>query len=148
MPGVTVKKHIEAPPEKVFEQATDIPKWPEQMEGIVSVEMLTDGPVRLGTKFRETRVMFNREATEEMEVTGFNPPHSYSVGAENHGCKYHTEFTFKPNGSGTDVEMLFEATPVTALAKTMSAMMAPMIGKVGEICGKDLDDLKASIESS
>ena len=148
MPGVTIKKHIEAPPEKVFEQATDIPKWPEQMEGIVRVEMLTDGPIGMGTKFRETRVMFKREATEEMEVTGFNPPHSYAVGAESHGCRYHTEFTFKPNGGGTDVEMVFEATPLTVLAKTMSAMMKPMLGKMAEICGKDLDDLKASIESS
>jgi carbon monoxide dehydrogenase subunit G len=148
MPGVTVKKHIAAPQEKVLDHATDIAKWPERMEGIVRVEMLTPGPVSVGTRFRETRVMFKREATEEMEVTGFDRPHSYAVGAESHGCKYRTEFTFKPNSGGTDVEMVFEATPVTVLAKTMSAMMKPMLGKMAEICGKDLDDLKASIESS
>ena len=148
MPGVTVKKHIEAPLEKVFEQATDIPRWAEQIEGIKRIEMLTDGPVCVGTKFRETRIMFGREATEEMEVTEFDAPRFYAVNAENHGCVYHTKVTFSPNGSGTDVEMVFEATPLTAMAKLMATMMKGMMGKLADVCGKDLDDLKAAIESS
>jgi uncharacterized protein YndB with AHSA1/START domain len=147
MGSIKVAKHIAAPPDRVFEAATDIPKWAERMGGIERVEMLTDGPVDVGTKFRETRIMFKREATEEMEVTAFDPPRSYAVGCENHGCRYHSEMTFTPNGSGTDVELTFEATPLTAVAKLMSAMMSPLMKKMGEVCGKDLDDLKASIES-
>jgi len=145
--GIKVKRHIAAAPETVFAAATDIESWAECMEGVKSVELLTDGPMRLGTRFRETRVMFGREETEEMEVTAFDPPRSYAVGCENHGCRFHSALTFTPNGSGTDVEMSFDATPLTAMAKLMSAMMKPLMNKMGEVCGKDLDDLKAAIES-
>jgi hypothetical protein len=34
------------------------------------------------------------------------------------------------------------------MAKLLSAMMTPFMKKRGEVCGKDLDDLKTSIESS
>jgi carbon monoxide dehydrogenase subunit G len=147
MAGITVKKHVEAPPEKVFEVASDFAKAPEHIRGIAKVEMLTDGPVGAGTRFRETRIMFKREATEEMEVTAFDPPRSYALGCENHGCKYHSVLTFTPNGDGTDVEMTFEATPLTVFAKVMSVAMSPMIKKVAVECSKDLDDLKAAVES-
>ena len=147
MSSIKIKKHIEAPPETVFAAAIDLSTWSDRMQGIEKVELLTDGPMALGTKFRETRIMFKREATEEMEVIAFDAPRSYALGAENHGCRYQTQMTFTPNGSGTDLEMTFEATPLTALAKIMAAMMKPMMSKIGEMCGKDLDDLKASIEA-
>jgi len=147
MGGIKVKKHIAAPPDTVFEAATDIPSWTERIDGIKKVELLTDGPMALGTRFRETRIMFNREATEEMEVTAFDAPRSYAVGAESHGCRYNSVLTFTANGSGTDVEMTFDATPLTAMAKLMSAMMKPMMKKMSDLCDKDLDDLKASIEA-
>ena len=112
------------------------------------MEMLTDGPVGLGTRFRETRVMFKREATEEMEVTAFDAPHSYSLGCENHGCRYRTEFRFAPNGSGTDLEMTFGAEPLTKTAKVMSFLMKPMMKTMMKHCSKDLEDLKAAVEDS
>ena len=146
MAGVTIKKHIEASPEEVFAAATDLNKWVERIRGIEKVELLTDGPLGVGTRFRETRIMFKREAIEEMEFTGFDPPNGYAVGCESHGCRYNTEFSFTPNGSGTDVEMRFEATPLTFVAKAMSAMMKPMLGSVGKVLEQDLDDLKAAIE--
>ena len=79
----TVRKHIEAPLDKVFSAATDIPRWPERIRGIEKVELLTDGPMALGTRFRQTRTFLNRQATEEMEVTAFDPPNAYAVGTKN-----------------------------------------------------------------
>ena len=119
----------------------------ERISGIESVELLTDGPVGLGTKFRETRIMFGRQATEEMEITGFDAPRSYTTQASSHGCHYVTKMTFEPNGSGTDIQMSFNAEPQTVLAKTMAVMMKPMIGKMRDIVSKDMDELKAAIEA-
>ena len=67
-------KQIEAEPEQVFLLFTDIEKFPENLSGIERVELLTAGPVGVGTRFKETRIMFKRETTEEMEVTRFDPP--------------------------------------------------------------------------
>ncbi len=147
MPSITVERHIAAPPDQVFAVATDFARAPERITGIRKIEMLGDAPVGLGTRFRETRVMLGREATEELVVTEFDPPRSYALGCESHGCRYHTELVFSPQGSGTDVKMVFEATPLTLLAKTMSALLTPMLGKLAEACGKDLDDLKSVIEA-
>ena len=108
--------------------------------------MLTDGPVRLGTRFKETRVMFGKEATETMEVVEFKPPHGYALGCQSHGCRYRSDFQFKPNAGGTRVEMTFEATPRTLLARMMGFLTAPMIKGVAKCMEKDLEDLKASLE--
>ena len=104
------------------------------------------GPVGMGTRFRETRIMFGREAQEEMEITAFDPPRSYEVGAESHGCRYHTVFTFSPVDSGTEIEMRFQATPLTMTAKMMAAAFKPMMNSIVKVIDADLEDLKAAAE--
>ena len=147
MAEVRIKRHVKAPPEKVFEVAADFPNAAEFINGISKMEMLTEEPVRVGTRFRETRVMFKREATEEMEITAFDPPRSYALGCVSHGCRYHTVMSFTRHDGGTDLEMNFQATPLTLFAKVMSVVMSPMMKKLAETCGKDLDDVKAAVES-
>ena len=66
---LTVSKQISAPHQAVFEKFTDFAHVAENVRGIERMEILTDGPIGQGTRFRETRIMFNREATEEMEIT-------------------------------------------------------------------------------
>jgi hypothetical protein len=144
--GFTVDRHIAAPPDVVFARASDFRRAPETISAIVKMDLLTDGPVRIGTRFRETRVLFGREATEEMTVTAFEPPKRYTLGAESHGSRYVTELSFAPDGQGTRVTMTFAATPVTFMARVMSVLMRPMTKGLVKMCAKDLDDMKAAIE--
>ena len=58
MAQFTLKKHIEAPPERVFEVVTDLRGAPERIRGITKMEVLTEGPIGGGTRYRETRIMF------------------------------------------------------------------------------------------
>ena len=146
MATITIKKQIQGPPEKVFEYAADLHKAADRISGIRKLEVLTDGPIGVGTRWRETRMIFKKEATEEMEITAFEPPKSYSVGAESHGCRYLSDFRFHPNGEGTEVEWVFQAVPLTFMAKAMSVMMKPMMKSMTKMCEKDLDDLKAAVE--
>jgi len=146
MAGFTVTKHIAASPAEVFERASDFAGAPRSIEAITAVELLTEGPVGVGTRFRETRRMFGREAVEEMEVTEFEPPRRYVLGCSNHGCRYRTELGFSERDGGTDVRMTFEAEPVTAFARIMTVLMKPLMKGLVKTCAKDLDDLGASIE--
>jgi carbon monoxide dehydrogenase subunit G len=142
----TLEKHIAAPPARVFAAASDFQNAPQRIRGIERVEMLTSGPVGVGTRFKETRVMFKKEATEEMEVTAFDPPRSYTLGCESCGCRYSTVLRFTPKDAGTDVSFTFEAVPLTSIAKVMSFLMKPMIKSSLKMIARDLDDLKASLE--
>ena len=144
--GFTVDRHIAAPPDVVFARATDFRHAPEVVTAIVKMEMLTSGPVGAGTRFRETRMMFGREATEEMTITVFEPPRRYTLSAESHGSRYHTELSFVPDGQGTRMTMMFQGTPVTFMARVMSVLMRPMMKSVVKMCAKDLDDIKGAIE--
>ncbi len=79
MPAITLTRQIAAPLKAVYSEFTDIANVWEHIEGITKIEMLTDGPLRPGTRFRETRIMFKREATEEFEVTAVEPNKRFAM---------------------------------------------------------------------
>ncbi len=125
---------------------TDLRSAAERIRGIKKLEVLGDGPIGVGTRFRETRVMFKRECTEEMEIVSFDPPRSYAVGCESHGCRYRTEFRVTTSGSGSELEMTFGAEPQTFFAKMMGVLFRGMIKSCMKEMDKDLDDLRAVAE--
>ena len=147
MTKIEITKRIDAPAHEVFARATDFENAAAAIEGITKIEMLTDGPVGVGTRFRETRILFKRECTETMEVTEFEPPRRYVLGAGGCGCEYRTEMRCDAQGpNATDLTMKFEARPLTFMGKIMSFVFRPMMKKMVKLCAKDLDDLKQSIE--
>jgi carbon monoxide dehydrogenase subunit G len=141
-----IKEQIDRSADEVFAALSNFSAAADMISGITKTEMLTEGPVGMGTRFRETRVMFGREATEEMEVTAFEVPHRYVLGGENHGCRYASEFLLTPKGGGTEVSMSFEATPLTLVAKIMSVLMRPMMKSMAKHCMQDLKDVKTFVE--
>jgi uncharacterized membrane protein len=139
---------IDAPPQLVFELITDLRSAPERIEAIKSLDVLTDGPMGKGTRWRETRVMFGREATEEMEIVDFRPGESYATESESCGCRYRCTLAVSPEGAGTRLSTSFEATAVTFMARVMGAIMMPLMRKaVTKAFDKDLADMKAAAES-
>jgi uncharacterized protein YndB with AHSA1/START domain len=144
--GVTIERTIAAPPAKVFAAAADVQRWAEFVPAIVRTEVLTSGPVGKGTRFRETRTMFGREATEAMEFVEFDAPRTYTIGADSHGCRYRTRFDFHEASGGTRLVMSFHAEPLTFMAKVMAFVMKPLMKKMAEMCAKDLDAIKTYCE--
>jgi uncharacterized protein YndB with AHSA1/START domain len=147
MTRITAERTIAATPERVFAAATDIAHFAEIVPAIERVELLTDGPVGVGTRFRETRVFFGREASETMEMLEFEPPRRYLLGAESHGSRYRTEFRFEPAGQGTRVVFDFSAEPLTVPAKVLSFLLKPLMAKkMTELIADDLEAIKAHVE--
>ena len=64
MPSFTLSRRVEALIDAVFAAFSDIPRGHEMIEQITAIEMLTDGPVGVGTRWRETRMMFKRAAID------------------------------------------------------------------------------------
>ncbi|MDA8016215.1 MAG: SRPBCC family protein [Thermoanaerobaculia bacterium] len=147
MTEISLSRTIAAPRNEVFARLSDFPKAAETISAITRIEMLTEGDVGVGTRFKETRKVFGREATEEMEVTRFDPPRSYTLEAESHGAHYVSTFTLEETSDGTEVELVFRATPLTLLAKFMSFLTKPMMRKAMQECAKDLEDVARSFEA-
>lgn len=139
---------IEAPVDTVFAVFTDLETAEEEIAGIQQIEVL-EGPSELavGTKWRETRVLFGKQATEVMWVVELDENRRYVVEAESHGTQYRTEYRFEPVGDGTRVEMTFEGRPVTLGSKLMSPLGFLFSGSVRKALRQDLFDLKAVCES-
>jgi hypothetical protein len=146
MPSLSLKQYIAAPPEKVFDHLTDFRRAPEYVRGIKKVELLTDGPVGVGTRFKETRIMFKREATETMEVTAFERPRGYTLTCESCGCQSVSTFCLVGRGSGTDVEMNLEVKGLTLFGRIMGFLMRPMMKMCMKEIAKDLEDIKRAVE--
>ena len=146
MASITVTKEINAPIAHVFSVLSNIPEAEKTISGITKIEMLTDGPVGVGTRWKETRVMFGKEAAEEMEITEFNPNRNYVVEAESCGAHFRTDLRFHDKGSGTLVEMEISTQPVTFMAKLMSPLGYFMKDMMVKCLEKDLEDSKRACE--
>jgi hypothetical protein len=51
-----------------FAIVANVVDWPEIISSIKSIEVLTPGPIRAGTRLREDRIMFGRDLTQELEI--------------------------------------------------------------------------------
>ena len=105
---------IPADVEKVFQVLSDIRHIDKVIPEITAIELITDGPVDVGTRFRETRQMENKKPhTEELTVVELSHElHTIvfecaSMGAvfrskmnvvrmQDHHCEATTEMTIRP----------------------------------------------------
>ena len=147
MKPITLTKQINVPPDVVFAVAGDLANAAEHIQGIDRIELLTPQPVGVGTKWRETRKMMGKEATETLEITAFDPPRSYTVEADSCGCHFVSTFRFTPEAGGTRVELEVASQAKTFMAKLLSPLGCLMAGTMKKMMDQDLEDLKHVAES-
>ena len=142
-----IREHVEAAPETVFAVASDFRQAAENIKGIIQLDVLTDGPIGQGTRFRETRTLFGKEATEEMEVTLFDEPHRYVVESASCGMHYRAEYTFVADIAGTHVRLEMESHPANLMAKLLAPLMTLVGGPMKKLLAADLQDVKTVAEA-
>lgn len=148
---LTLSRRIEAPPSRVWQVLTDLKHAPQVLSGVRSVELLTDGPYAVGTRWRETRTMMGRTVTEEMWVVDSDPHRRTEVAASSGGADYRTVFTLSPDGEGTSLTMHFSAhTPdPTGVQKVLwKAFGALGLRATRKAMETDLADIAAAAERS
>jgi len=149
MPTMKMTRTIRADRDSVFRVFSDFPNAAARLSGVTRLEVLTDGPIGVGTRFLETRVMFNKEHTEEMDVVAFEPGKSYTIRNDSCGCVYDFTFRFVDRDGHTDVEMDLRGRPVSLFAKLMSPLSSLMFSSMMKKCmNRDLDELQAAAEST
>jgi uncharacterized membrane protein len=123
MGQVKVTKTINAPVELVFQTIADIRNFSKAVPDIVSVEFLTDQKMGVGTRFRETRMMYGKEATEELEVTELVENDQIRILADSHGVVWDSLFTVEENGDATELTLVMDMRPHKLMAKIMTPLM-------------------------
>jgi carbon monoxide dehydrogenase subunit G len=137
---------VNAPIAEVFDVFADFNNVAERVDGIQRVELLTDGPIQAGTRFRETRIMFGRESTEEMEITEFKPNDKYVVEADSCGSHFQSTFRFLPAGNRTKVEVELNTRAESMFAKLIYPLGKLMAGTMKKCLLSDIDQLKEHCE--
>jgi hypothetical protein len=135
-----------APPDIAFQTVTDIAAWPKFVSAIEAIELMTPGAVGPGTRFRQTRVMFGRRATEEMKVAEMLPSRRLVLTAYNHGTAYRVEHAFAPEAAGTRMTLNFEGQPVTLVAWLLMPLGLLFMASVKQQLQSDFADLAREAE--
>jgi carbon monoxide dehydrogenase subunit G len=145
-----VERTVQAHPQRVWDVLTDVAHADETLSGVTHVELLTEGPYGVGTRWRETRRMFGKETTEEMHVTAAEAPTRTVIEAGSRGVHYVTEFAVAPSdGDVTRLTMSFTA--VQAAANPVQRTLGRLFGRLGakafeKVMAKDVEDIAARAE--
>ena len=145
---IHAEKRVRAGADRVFDVFADVTKIEERIPGITSVELLSEGPVGSGFRWRETRKMLGKDATEEMWIDEYQPSRRYTVRAHSHGTAYLSTYDFETVGDETLVRMTFSGTPETMGAKILGGLLGWMgKGMIKKMLQADMDALASVIES-
>jgi uncharacterized protein YndB with AHSA1/START domain len=156
MKPLSIVVHVNAPAAAVWEVLTDLEGTAQVLNGVRGVERLSaDAGYQVGTSWRETRVMFGQEATEDMTVTAVEPGRRTEVRAESHGMRYRTEFELLPVTGGaeesprTQLVMRFQGEYVQGgrVQNLLGAITAPLgVAASRKAMRQDLEDIAVAAE--
>lgn len=144
---IEVSENINAPRERIWHIITDFDTWADTISNIVAVEVI-DKPESgvVGLKWRETRLMFGKEADETMWITAAEPNNWYETRAENHGAIYTTRLSLEESGDSVTLTMTFSSKATTIVAKLMSIMGFAFQGTMRKLLQEDLADIRRAAE--
>jgi carbon monoxide dehydrogenase subunit G len=139
---------IEALPDRIVDVFLDLDAWPEWVPNLVRVERVTEGPMRVGSEWRETRRIFGKEATEHFEVTEFDPPRSITMyvdgtkGSSKKG-EYFFRYDLIPGDGSTTLALHARIESSGCLAAFLGRLF---VGVFRKECVKEIEALKARVE--
>ncbi|MGI9557169.1 MAG: SRPBCC family protein [Solirubrobacterales bacterium] len=150
MKGIEVKREINAPAERVWGAITDLDGATERLSGVDAIERLGGPEFGVGTRWRETRTMFGKQATEDMEIATVDDGRAYTVIADSHSTHYHSEMRVESAGDAASVlSMRMSGEPQTFWAKLAGATIGRLfVGATRKALQKDLDEIAAAAEAT
>lgn len=142
MAGFNLSEWISRSPQEVFDFITASDSAPKVVPSVKSMVKLTEGPVRVGTRYRETRLMNGKEQHAELEVVAYEPDQKYAMKNFTEGIETVYSYTFHPEADGTRVDLVCEV-KAGGLKKLMLPLVASILKKED---GDHLQRLKRALE--
>lgn len=123
MTKVSVSRLINAPAATVFDAVCNIQNLPETNPDVVGIEFLSERKTDVGTRFRETRRMRDKEMVTELEVTEWTDDRHARMVSGSHGAIWDTVFSVEPKGDQTELRLDMDARPHALLPKLLNPLM-------------------------
>jgi uncharacterized protein YndB with AHSA1/START domain len=142
MSGFNMTEWISRTPKEVFDFITASENAPKVVASVKSMVKLTEGPVRVGTRYRETRLMDGKEHQAELEVVEYEPGQSYAMKNVTEGIETIYRYVFQSENGGTRVDLVCEV-KASGLKKLMLPMVVSILKKED---GDHLQMLKQAME--
>ena len=138
---------INASPEEVWDVLVDLRNADKFINGVTKVEVLTDGDIREGTVWKETRKIMGQEATEEMTIKSLDKPKSMSVSAFSCGTAYTSGFSLKKVEQETELSFHHSGEPKTWFAWFFSWIGFLFAGQLNAMMQEDLECIRKEVEA-
>ena len=133
---------ISRSPQEVFDFITTADNAPKVVSSVKSMVKLTEGPVRVGTRYRETRLMQGKEQSAELEVVAHEPNQKYAMKNTTEGIETVYSYTIRPEANGTRVDLVCEV-KAGGVKKLMLPLVVSILKKED---GDHLQRLKKAME--
>jgi len=108
MTSIVHSVEIGRSPEEVFDYLGELEKHGEWQEQIVSVEVETDGPTRVGSRATEVRRAPGLKVKSTYEITEYDPPRKASFRVINGPVRPFGTVTVEPVGDGSRARVTLE----------------------------------------
>ena len=108
---VTHSIWINRPPEAVFAFFTDFSQSTRWRQYVESMEIVTPGPLRVGSRIRTTMAISGETHTFDMEVLTFAPPSLWRHRTYETDFGGYVEYRFESENGGTRVTLTIDARP-------------------------------------
>src|SRR5688572_28645022 len=93
---------IQRPVREVFDFVVNVENAPKWQPAVIETRRLTEGPIRVGTRFQEVARLMGRRVTTICEITELEPSQHVSFAATSSGpFSYATRYAFEDTEGGT-----------------------------------------------
>jgi hypothetical protein len=148
---IEVVKALAACQSKVFEILADAANWPAVFGTVAAVEMLTPGPLRVGARLRQTRLMFGQQSTEELQVVEIERPRRLRLAGHIRGLNYERDHIIDALMVGSRLTLILRVLPAsqTQTGRALMSIITPLMEiKLRDELERDVTDLAAAITQS
>lgn len=125
MANIQGEVFIRRPVEEVFDFVADERNEPTYNRTMISCEMITEGPIGVGSRFRASIRGRSRPMSMDIEYTGFDRPHLIASTTRMSSADFTGTLTFTPTPAGTRLRWSWQARP-KGVARLLAPLFTPM----------------------
>jgi uncharacterized protein YndB with AHSA1/START domain len=134
---------IDRPPAAVFAYLADLENLPRWNCAISETRKITAGPVRVGSRYRQSRTI-PVHSEESLEVVEFEPDRRLVIRGTLSSLPWQIGYTLSPNGNATTVTNTVELQP----PHTLSLVAPRAAHRIKSAVAANLDELKRTLEQA
>jgi uncharacterized membrane protein len=133
--------HLNQPVDQVFSFLMDTGKLTTWQSNLIKMELLTEGPLRAGSRFREVRRLGKKETEIQGEITALEPNKRFETKTLTKP-QVTVSYSFESEAGGTRLKHKF-VTLTSGLMRLLEPLIASSIKKESE---SDFETLKRVLE--